>query len=473
MKRPFVALAVAALARALPLVFGLEHYGDAPVRIELAERWAREPHLWHGFSETFQFGPLHLTLLGVLVRLLGDRVVAARLLSFGCGLACIWLLYRLAERERGPDAAFWAALGLALSPLHIQASTTGASEAVFLALLLGAVLTAVRGQWLAAALWLGAAGLARYDGWLYVPLVGGLFWMRRRDPVRSAALCAVALVPALFWLYLNARWTGDPLAPIHHIDRDHAQLARTAIEGSGALRARLSALVYWPVTICAVVTPVLGALALWGSARTLIRRAPGWDLVAVAWLPAAYLTFRGAVLADFWPMARFTIVAAAISLVFAHDALALLGRPVRALALFTAVATPIVLAALCWNRTGPMAEWARPLAPISSLPPGIGEAARWLKANTGEKDVVLIDDSAYYLDIALAFASGLPESRLLRVRWTDDVARRLPQHPPTLAVAVVRGHLADPGETRFDFRGTTFCATQRYTYATVYRACRP
>src|SRR3954464_7011996 len=119
---------LAAAVRLLPALFGYEHYGDAPVRIEIAERWAAEPHLWRGFTETYQYGPLHLTLIGALVRLFGDRVFAARLLSFACGLACVYLLYLLANRERGSEAAFWAALGLAFSPLHIQASTTGASE---------------------------------------------------------------------------------------------------------------------------------------------------------------------------------------------------------------------------------------------------------------------------------------------------------------------------------------------------------
>src|SRR5206468_3189745 len=81
-------------------LFGYEHYGDAPVRIELAERWAQDPHLWRGYLEAWQYGPLHLTLIGALVRLLGDRVVAARLLSLAGGLLGVWPLYRIAAPER-------------------------------------------------------------------------------------------------------------------------------------------------------------------------------------------------------------------------------------------------------------------------------------------------------------------------------------------------------------------------------------
>jgi len=473
LKRSFlVPLAVAALARAAPLAFGFEHYGDAPVRIELAERWAAHPHLWHGYLETYQYGPLHLTLVGALLRLLGDRLVAARLLSLITGLAGVWLLHKIAERERGPEAGFWAALGLALSPLHIQASTTGASEAPFLALFLGAAFLVLRGQIVAPALLLAAAGLVRYDGWLYVPLLGGLLLWRRRGLVRAAAFSAVAFAPAVFWMWVNARWAGDPLAPIHRIDRDHAELARMALAASGPFWARLNALLYWPLAVCVVATPALGVLALWGSARALRLRQPGWDLVAVAWIPALYLTFRAAVLADFHPMARFTMVSASLSLVFASDALALLARPARAISAAVAVATPLVLAALCWNRTGPAAEWARPVAPIGSLPPGIGEAALWLRANAKEGDLVLLDDSSYFLDIPLAFASRLPESRLLRARWTDDFEQRSSRRSPTLAVLVERGRLGDPRSERFDFRGLSFCAAQRYTYATIYRSCR-
>jgi hypothetical protein len=320
---------------------------------------------------------------------------------------------------------------------------------------------------------LGAAGLVRYDGWMYVPLFGALLWWRTRRPLAALAFCAVAAAPALFWMWVNARWAGHPLAPIHHIDRDHADLANAALRASGPFWTRVGALFYWPLALCVAATPALGFLGLWGSVRAVRFRERGSELVALGWLPVAWLTFRSAVLADFHPMARFTLVAASLSLVFAHDALTLLARPARAVAVLLAVATPLVLAALCWNRTGAMAEWARPLAPIGSLPPGIAEAARWLRANAGRDDTVLVDNSAYYLDIPLAFVSGLPEEHLLRARWTGDFDQRLARRAPTLAVLVEHGSLGDRSQDRFDFRGMGFCAVGRYTYATVYRRCSP
>ena len=302
---------------------------------------------------------------------------------------------------------------------------------------------------------------------------GALLWLRQRHFVRSAAFCIIAAAPALFWLWVNARFTGDPLAPLRHIDRDHAMLARMAVDSFGPLRARLQHLLYWPLAVCLVATPAFGLLGLWGSMRALWRHEPGWDLVALAWLPAAWFTFRAAILLDFRPMTRFTLVAASLSLVFAHDALARLGRRARAAAVAAAAATPLALAAACWNRTGAIAEWARPVAPIGSLPPGIAEAARWVKANARSDDVILLDGSTYYLDIPLAFVSGVPEDQWIRAAWKGDFEERLARRTPTLAVLVVRGSLGDYTRERFDFRRLEFCSAQRFTYATVYRTCAP
>src|SRR5712671_1388162 len=327
-RRLLLAALLAAFAVRLPaLLLGMEHYGDGPVRVEIAERWARAPHLWRGFSEAYQFGPLHLTLLGGTLELWPDRLWAPRVLSLLCGLAAVWLLFRIAARLLGPQAAFVAALGLSLSPLHIQASTTSASEAPFLALLLGAIDLLLGGRLAASALLLAAAGMVRYDGWLYVPLFAGWLVLRRVALSRVALFCALAVLPVPLWLWQNARFSGDFLAPIHYIDRDHRALAAMALGWFGQVRWRAYCLAYWPVALLLLCTPVLGLLSLAGAARALWRRSAGWELAALAWIPAAYFTFRAVVLADFRPLSRFVLVAATLSLPFAWSALA--GLPSR------------------------------------------------------------------------------------------------------------------------------------------------
>jgi hypothetical protein len=157
--------------------------------------------------------------------------------------------------------------------------------------------------------------------------------------------------------------------------------------------------------------------------------------------------------------------------VFLHDGLLRVRAPLRWFSVAIAVAAAPALVALCWNRTGWLAEHVRPVAPIGSLPSGIAEAAEWLKANVRPDDAVLLDHSDWYLDIPLAFASGLPDEQLIRASWKEDFEDRLRRHTPTLAVLLVPGSLGDLRADVFEFRGMRFCLARRYTYATVYRSC--
>jgi hypothetical protein len=232
-----------------------------------------------------------------------------------------------------------------------------------------------------------------------------------------------------------------------------------------------------------VFTPVLAIAAMAGAFRALWTRARGWELAALAWVPALYFTLRGAVLLNFRPLARFTLVAGALSLPFAWSALQLLREPLRRAALLlvavTLVATPIVLAALSYGRDGAAAEWARPLSPISTVPPGIAQAARFLRAELRPDDTILLDGVWDYLDIPVAFAVDLPDERWLRYSWTDDFEARLLRHKPTVAVLLYQGRLRyDPRATgatedhdRFRFDGSDFCLQRRFVYASVYRRC--
>ena len=482
-RRLLLVALLAALAVRIPaLLLGMDHYGDAAVRVEIAERWARAPHLWHGFVEAYQYGPLHLSLIGTALRIWPDRLWAPRVLSLACGLLGIWLLFRVAHRFAGPQAAFVSALALALSPLHIQASTTAASEAPFLALLLGCIDLLLSDRLVASAVLLGASGLVRYDGWLYIPLLAGWLVLRRVALSRIALYVVLAAAPAVFWLWVNQRYAGDALAPIHHIDRDHRALTDVSLAYFGQFRWRAYCLVYWPLAVLLVCTPVLGAFAIAGAARALWRRSAGWQLAALAWIPAAYFTFRAALLTDFRPLSRFALVAAVLSLPFAWSTIAALPARARstvvALAAASLVLTPAALAFASYGRNGGLAEWSRPLSPVSTVPPGIAQAVRWLRANASTDDVLLLDSAWHYLDIPLAFASGLPDERIARLRW-PDFEERVARRPPTLALLLYQGALryakdadgASEESESFRFRDLRFCRVERFVYASIYRRC--
>jgi 4-amino-4-deoxy-L-arabinose transferase-like glycosyltransferase len=473
----------AGLAARLPAFFlGVEHYGDAPVRIELAERWLAAPHLWRGFTETFQFGPLHLSLLASSLALWPARHWSPKLFSLACGLASVVLLYRLARRFVAKESAFAASMILAFSPLHIQASTTAASEAPFCALLLGCLLLLFSGRTIVPGLLLACAGLVRYDGWLYVPLCGALVYAQRRNLRDAVLFCAVAALPVPLWLWQNHVYAGDALAPIHHIDRDHRQLAQSAMQWLGPLRFRLYSLTYWPWAVLVICTPIAGLLALAGSTRAIARRTKGWEIAAIGLVPLAYYAFRSAVLADFRPLTRFALMASVLATPFAWSVLAAfpsrLRRPVLALGSAALVATPAALAFASYGRNGGAAEWARPISPISSVPPGIAQAERYVRTHASPRDVVLLDSAWHYLDIPIAFELDLPETALIRHRWPDP-AGRAARTPPTLAILLYQGLLrSDPlardaseESDRFGYAGLDFCKLERFVYATVYRRC--
>src|SRR2546430_16831528 len=91
----WLALAVAAAARLPALLLGMEHYGDGPVRVEIAERWALAPHLWRGLFAKHPLRPPPLRPPGGAPPLLARPARGARALSLPSRLLCVWLLLPL------------------------------------------------------------------------------------------------------------------------------------------------------------------------------------------------------------------------------------------------------------------------------------------------------------------------------------------------------------------------------------------
>jgi hypothetical protein len=553
----FLALLVCALARLPGLLLGVEHYGDAPVRVEIAERWLRAPHLFRGISDAYQYGPVHLMMLGGALRLYPNRLVSPRLLSFAFALAGVWLLYWLARRVTSTAGALLAGVILSLDTVHMQAGSSAASEAIFLAMLLGTiwlVFAARDGLWaLGLGLWeqpgsraaastallrvtgagllLGLASLVRYDGLIYAALICGWLCLDLTAAIRARAPDAAALpqspkskVPRregcalqslrvrlvallvfgfsaaafpIWWFARNQLDSGDALAPLRHVDQDHRALADQGLRYFGAVGYRLYCLFYWPVNVLVLSSPIVGLASLVGAVRALWRRTEGWQLAVLAWIPAAYFTFRGSVRADFRPMSRFVLMAAALSLPFAWDELvrvtsfvASLSKPLQrhqaamlrgltALAIALAIGTPLFFFIVSFHINGDTAEWARPLSPVSSVPPGIEQAARYLRDHAGPDDQVILDGVWDYLEIPLAFESTLPETSFTRLAY-DNFEAKLKQVPPTMAVLFYQGNLQFLSGTKnakwqspdFDFRGLHFCREAEFVYAGVYRVCQ-
>jgi hypothetical protein len=152
-------------------------------------------------------------LYPLVLRALGSDIVAGILVSLACFAIASLLLHRLVALELGPQAAGPAVLALALFPGSLYLSMVY-SEALFLALSVGAVYAARRGRWA----WAGALGalgaVTRSAGVLLVVPLALLWWAHSRRARDGAWLALVALGLAAFCGGM-ALAGHDALAPFH------------------------------------------------------------------------------------------------------------------------------------------------------------------------------------------------------------------------------------------------------------------
>jgi hypothetical protein len=172
-------------------------------------------------------------------------------------------------------------------------------------------------------------------------------------------------------------------------------------------------------------------------------------------VPTAYFTFRAAVLADFVPLGRFTVNQVGLLLPFVATGFvavtAKLAQPMRwglvGVSALLAVALPVWMGLFTYKADHGTPVTLSPVSPVATNPPALMHAAKLLKeqvAPTGES--VVIDADAKYSDIQLAFFSGLPEERLVRVRW-KNFDQRVAELRPGYIVRFEGGEL----EQRADF----------------------
>jgi len=209
--------------------------------------------------------PAFFPLYPLILRALGSDVVAGLAVSLACFAVASVLLHRLTEIELGPAAAAPAVTALALFPGSLYFSMVY-SEALFLALSVGAVYAARTRHWA----WAGALGAlaaaTRSAGLLLLVPLAVLWWAHSRRARDGAWL---ALVPAGIGLFCaGLAWAGhDALAPFHAQDAWYRAFAGPFV---GA----------WD-----------GTVAAWDGARQLLSgsRAPvyfapaGGDPFVAAW----------------------------------------------------------------------------------------------------------------------------------------------------------------------------------------------
>jgi 4-amino-4-deoxy-L-arabinose transferase-like glycosyltransferase len=460
-------LAAAFLPRLLLFFFNENLYGDAVVRTELGERWLRNPHLIRGYGDgSFQFGPLHVYLSALFLKLVPYREHAGRVMSLVFGTLSVLPLYSLSRRLFGWKAGVWACLAFSAWGMHLQMSTTAASEALGVFLMLGVFALYAEGWeenrfsplfWSAVLLNLACA--TRYDAWMFIPLLGALLLLSPGDRVakvtRMVGFGLVCLPFPLAWMQGNELMHGDPFFPIHEIEKFHAAWVADGVGRYGQVLYRLQNLTFWPAMALFTLTPGVALLGALGMRRAW-KAVPESRWLAVAALaPTAFYAFKGAVLLNFVPLGRFTVLQLMLLLpfvwwgfesLFAGRSL-LVRRSVAALTVLLAVAMPAALGLYTYQRDGGLADTMRPVSPVTTNPVPLMQAARFIKAEAAEKGAgaIIDDEPQLYMDLQLAFFSGLPELRIARYRW-DTFRERLADANPTVLVRFENGNLVkDPG----------------------------
>jgi 4-amino-4-deoxy-L-arabinose transferase-like glycosyltransferase len=444
-------LAFAFVLRAVVFPFAENKHGDAPMRALIAGRAAHDRAAALSPRTYCQFGPLHPALMASLIALGGDLSRSTRALSFAAGLLTFLPFLRLARRLVGEARAELAALGLAASPLHVQASTTAASEALYLLLFVAMLERLTRaleddaapmGAFAAAGALAALAAVTRYDAWFALPAAVTAGWAFARGPAgpararRARGLAVFAALAAslpVAWMAWGAVASDDPIYFLHYISRDHAQLAATVLARHGAALGRARQLGIWSLAFLAAMTPALALAAVVAAARAARARraaAPATSgamrVVLVAGLaPVAVYLAQGLVRLGFEPMPRFALVPGALLLPLAATAfaparvsLARAAVPLSALALAAAV---LVVARVGDGGGGRLWGGAESMGALTRLDAEDRALADYLRAHRAPGERVMIEPLAF-AEIAIAAAGGVPQTDTVTLAQTREPA---------------------------------------------------
>lgn len=416
-------LAMAAAPRLILFPFAENVAGDAVVRSWLAHAWAQHPHFIGASSQgCLQFGPLHLVLVGMTEWLVGSEFHAGRVLSLLAGVLSVLPLFALTKRLFSERAGYFAAAVFSLWPLHLQASTTAASEALNVALvLLGVALIAKgldardRPSMLLGGLMITLACAVRYDVWPWVGLLTLVVWWKGSFR-RAVAFGLVAGSFPVAWLFGHLVDTGDLLAPIRLIDDYHRSWFVSESAIWGPVTYRFIVLFFWPLTALVTFTPFLFVVGGGSLLRSRTRNVR-W-LVVLLLVSMALLSLRGAVLGSFVPLARFTMKELSLFCVF-------IGAGLAEFAVIREWSVQLLATLAIWNpllELGARSAWKwsnsfRAVSPLSLNDLSLRDCLAVFHDSVQPTDVVAIDvDPRGFDDLQFAFESRLPQRQVARRR---------------------------------------------------------
>jgi Mannosyltransferase (PIG-V) len=217
------------------------HSGVLNAFLAPAARWDSVWYLLiatHGYFNpaSTNFFPLYPLLVGLGDRVFDNPILVGIAISFGCTVAALTLLYRLALLDLDAPAARMTVLLVSVFPASLFLSAVYPTS-LFLLLTVAAIYAARREQWALAGLCGGLASATRSNGILLIGALALLYlygprgraphhqrvgaWWRPRFPIERD-IAWLALVPAGLAVYLGYLLAahGAPLAPFRAAGTD-------------------------------------------------------------------------------------------------------------------------------------------------------------------------------------------------------------------------------------------------------------
>jgi len=328
--------------------------------------------------------------------------------------------------------------------LALQLGTTSGSEALYVALTLGAALALQR--WVASRrpAWLAVTGalfsltaVTRFDAWFGLPAAAVVLAVsapgsRRRRWASSAALLAIAGVLPLAYLAWSSHTTGDPFFFARFIRADHEHLGASAVARYGAWGARARQLGLWLAAFIAAATPVMALGFFRLRPRAIAHDRDGTfrpdvaTLLAFAWTPIALYVVQGLLTGAFEPLPRFALLPSTLLLPGLARALQDRAQASRArwiivpgLAVLFSVGAAVVSGVgrhgRIWGGAESLGAWTRLDAEDRAL-------ADYLQRHRQPGETVFIDPMAF-TDIAVAHAAAIPQREVATLTRTRTPAR--------------------------------------------------
>jgi hypothetical protein len=413
-------LSFGALLRVLFLCFSDNAGGDAGVHASAAAAWLAHP------TTKFVFGtypPGHFWLIGLFSLLVPNVVWAGRLLSLTCGVASLYVVWRVARLCYGPSGGLLSLAIFTLYSLHIGYSTTSSAEVPYLVFLLAGTYLFLSGlqassnrlgRLFLSGLLFSVSESIRFEAWVFCAAVA------------AAAACAwivrlrrrgVQLVPFGAWILAAALWPVLMMAYCRHFFGDAMYLVdqnRVRVLESLKAVSVLHQFAVMPMAIVASVSPLAVLAGLVGGVFSFsLFPAEGFILAGATLLFAgveSYEIATGGLLA----LARYTITLGAMLCIMSGAGLewTIQKWMVRHATVvrrgFVALAALNCLLLACASfYSNPLADEVASVSPRLRYPRHIAEVATFLRSHLKPEDRVVVDDYKVESNI-VSDASGLP-----------------------------------------------------------------